>query len=85
MPIFFVVWAVVTFSPNHPFTARSSLGSSRSPKSLIFASDREADHGALGEYVFGDMGMDRLLFFQENSEKLILGIFNSPISVFLAL
>ena len=30
------------------------------------------------------MGMDRLLFFQENSEKLILGIFNSPISVFLA-
>ena len=31
------------------------------------------------------MGMDGLLFFQENSEKLILGIFNSPISVFLAL
>ncbi len=44
-----------------------------------------ANYSSLGEYVFDDMGMDRLLFFQENSEKLILGFFNSPISVFLAL
>ena len=45
----------------------------------------EANYSSLDEYVFDDMGMDRLLFFQENSEKLILGFFNLPKRVLLAL
>ena len=80
MPIFFVVWALVTILVIIKFSAES-LGNSLvipiQAKIHRFLPNFDTSYSPLYEVFFNDLGMDWFLFLQEKTTKLISDVFQT--------